>query len=92
MSDYRGIAPDTGVGMPPEVVARALEPFYTTKARLKGTGLGLSQAHGIVTDHGGEITIDSTPNLGTTITITLPLIEPHKPTTTQQPQTEATAT
>lgn len=83
---------DTGVGMPPEVVARALEPFYTTKARLKGTGLGLSQAHGIVTDHGGEISIDSTPNLGTTITITLPLIDTHKPTTPQQPQTEATAT
>ena len=83
---------DTGVGMPPEVVARALEPFFTTKARLKGTGLGLSQAHGIVSDHGGEIAIASKPNQGTTITITLPLIEPNKPTTPQQPQTEASAT
>jgi len=71
---------DTGVGMPPDVAARALEPFFTTKARLKGTGLGLSQAHGIVSDHGGEITLDSEPNAGTTITITLPLIETNPPT------------
>lgn len=65
---------DTGVGMPPDVLSRALEPFFTTKARLKGTGLGLSQAHGIVADHQGEITLDSKPNLGTTITISLPLL------------------
>ncbi|MEM6257750.1 MAG: PAS domain S-box protein [Planctomycetota bacterium] len=83
---------DTGVGMPPEVLQRALEPFYTTKARLKGTGLGLSQAHGIVSDHGGEISLDSTPNQGTAITITLPLIDATNKTTNTQPQTEATAT
>ncbi|MGB0768009.1 MAG: PAS domain S-box protein, partial [Phycisphaeraceae bacterium] len=77
---------DTGEGMPPEVLGRALEPFYTTKARLKGTGLGLSQVHGIVTDHQGEIQLDSTPNLGTTITITLPLAEPRR-----QPLTPPTA-
>ncbi len=83
---------DTGVGMTPEVLQRAMEPFYTTKARLKGTGLGLSQAHGIVADHQGEITLDSKPDLGTTITITLPLITHPKQTNTHQPQTEATAT
>lgn len=82
---------DTGVGMTPEVLQRALEPFYTTKARLKGTGLGLSQAHGIVADHQGEITLQSQPNLGTTITITLPLIQNNTTTTHQQPQTEAAA-
>lgn len=71
---------DTGAGMPPDILQRALEPFYTTKARLKGTGLGLSQAHGIVTDHQGEITLDSKPNQGTTITITLPQIKSNPPT------------
>ena len=83
---------DTGVGMPADVLTRALEPFYTTKARLKGTGLGLSQAHGIVSDHQGEITLDSTPNLGTTITITLPLIDTHKQPRTHQPKTKASTT
>ncbi|MFK7790688.1 MAG: PAS domain S-box protein [Phycisphaeraceae bacterium] len=82
---------DTGTGMSPDVLHRALEPFYTTKARLKGTGLGLSQAHGIVADHQGEITLQSKPNLGTTITITLPLINTTKTPTNQLPQTEATA-
>lgn len=83
---------DNGVGMDADVLSRALEPFYTTKARLKGTGLGLSQAHGIVNDHGGEISLDSQPNLGTTITITLPLIDTQKQTTTLQPKTEASTT
>lgn len=81
---------DTGLGMTPDVLTRALEPFYTTKARLKGTGLGLSQAHGIVNDHGGEIALDSTPNVGTTITITLPTIDQQPQP--KQPQTEATTT
>ena len=83
---------DTGAGMAPDVLSRALEPFYTTKARLKGTGLGLSQAHGIVADHQGEITLQSKPDLGTTILITLPLINTATTLTNQQPQTEATTT
>lgn len=83
---------DTGVGMPPDVLTRALEPFYTTKARLKGTGLGLSQAHGIVSDHKGEITLNSLPNQGTTITITLPIIKPNNQTNTHLSETKATTT
>lgn len=83
---------DSGVGMTPDVIQRALEPFFTTKARLKGTGLGLSQAHGIVSDHGGEIAIDSEPNQGTTITITLPLIGNKNKPSFNQPKTEATTT
>jgi PAS domain S-box-containing protein len=83
---------DTGVGMTEDVLTRALEPFYTTKARLKGTGLGLSQAHGIVSDHGGEIALDSKPNVGTTITITLPLIGRKPRIQTTEPKTEATTT
>lgn len=81
---------DTGSGMPPEVLNRALEPFYTTKARLKGTGLGLSQVHGIVTDHGGEISLESAPGKGTRITITVPLKnKPTQSTPPPNPKTEA---
>ena len=51
---------DTGPGMPPQVAARAFEPFYTTKDVGKGTGLGLDIARRIITErHGGTITIDS---------------------------------
>jgi len=81
---------DNGAGMPREVLDRALEPFYTTKARLKGTGLGLAQVHGIVSDHKGEINLDSAPGIGTTITITLPLITDNPPANESKPKTEAT--
>ena len=67
---------DEGAGMTPETIQRVFEPFFTTKSRLKGTGLGLSLVHGIVTEHGGEIEIDSAPGRGTTVSINLPTIEP----------------
>jgi len=68
---------DTGPGMPPEVVARAFEPFYTTKDVGKGTGLGLDIAQRIITEHhGGTITINSHPGR-TTVQVRLP----HQPTT-----------
>jgi hypothetical protein len=63
---------DTGTGMPPEVAARAIEPFFTTKEIGKGTGLGLSMVYGFVRQSGGEIAIDSKPGRGTTINICLP--------------------
>jgi DNA-binding response OmpR family regulator/two-component sensor histidine kinase len=62
---------DTGTGMPPEVVARAFDPFYTTKPPGKGTGLGLSQVYGIVRQIGGDVTIDTIVGQGTTINISL---------------------
>jgi signal transduction histidine kinase/CheY-like chemotaxis protein len=63
---------DTGAGMPPEVVERATEPFFTTKETGKGTGLGLSQVYGFVRQSGGFLTIESTPGSGTKIGIHLP--------------------
>jgi CheY-like chemotaxis protein len=63
---------DTGQGMAPEVVARALEPFYTTKAQGKGTGLGLSMVFGTVQAHGGSIELQSQIGKGTQVLIRLP--------------------
>jgi PAS domain S-box-containing protein len=64
---------DTGVGMPPEVIARAMEPFFTTKEMGKGSGLGLSQVYGFAAQSGGYVTIESQPGKGTTVEMYLPV-------------------
>ncbi|MBV9210753.1 MAG: PAS domain-containing protein [Acidobacteria bacterium] len=65
---------DTGCGMPPDVVERIFEPFYTTKGE-RGTGLGLAASHGIIERHGGRIMVVSEQGLGTRFEIRLPLYE-----------------
>ncbi|MFC7274895.1 response regulator [Paractinoplanes rhizophilus] len=63
---------DDGRGMPPEVLARAFEPFFSTKPGSRTAGLGLATAHGVVTQAGGQITLSSEPGKGTTVLISLP--------------------
>ncbi|HVQ92334.1 MAG TPA: response regulator [Mycobacteriales bacterium] len=63
---------DTGCGMPPEVVRRALDPFFTTKPPGEGTGLGLATVYGIVSRTGGHLSIRSAVDQGTSIDVHLP--------------------
>lgn len=63
---------DTGVGMPPEVVAKAFDPFFTTKPLGSGTGLGLSMVYGFAQQSGGQVRIHSEVGVGTTVCIYLP--------------------
>ncbi len=68
---------DNGGGMPPDVVARLFEPFFTTRS--DDTGLGLAIARGVARAHGGGIDVRSEPGVGTEFIITLPLVEPPCP-------------
>ena len=64
---------DTGVGMDEATLARAVEPFFSTKGIGKGTGLGLSMVHGLASQLGGALTIQSRPNIGTNLELWLPV-------------------
>jgi PAS domain S-box-containing protein len=65
---------DNGCGMPPEVLDRIFEPYYTTKKKGEGTGFGLSIVHGIVRKHRGQINVESAMNKGTTFTVYFPVL------------------
>ncbi|WP_245302381.1 hybrid sensor histidine kinase/response regulator [Bradyrhizobium sp. LTSP885] len=64
---------DTGTGMAPDVLKRAIEPFFSSKPVGKGTGLGLSMAHGLAVQLGGALQLASTVGQGTTATLVLPV-------------------
>jgi CheY-like chemotaxis protein len=82
---------DTGVGMRPEIVARAFEPFFTTKPSGVGTGLGLSMVYGFVKQTGGHVAIESAEGQGTVIKLYLPVapvetLEETQPRETNPPK------
>lgn len=65
---------DTGHGISPEQISKIFDPYFTTKQGKSGTGLGLYITKKVIEDHNGSIKVDSTPEVGTTITIRLPLV------------------
>ena len=67
------VVQDTGDGMTPEQMQKIFDPYFTTKQTKSGTGLGLYITKKVVEDHHGSIKVDSTPNVGTTFVIRLPL-------------------
>jgi signal transduction histidine kinase len=68
----RVVVEDTGPGIPAEILSRAFEPFFTTRASSGGTGLGLAIARRITSDHGGSIRLESEPGRGTRAIVQLP--------------------
>ena len=70
---------DTGTGMDPETLARAVEPFFSTKGVGRGTGLGLSMVHGLAAQLGGGLTLESAPGRGTTAFLWLPVSDAVPP-------------
>lgn len=69
---------DDGAGIPSDVMDKIFDPFFTTKEIGKGTGLGLSISYKIIQEHGGKISVESEPDLGTKFTVWLPLTPPDE--------------
>jgi|GEM_PF-6232334 len=72
---HRTIFEDAGSGIPIDVQSRVFDPFFTTKGRDQGTGLGLSISYGIIKEHNGRMSLQSTPGEGTKFFVDLPLGE-----------------
>jgi CheY-like chemotaxis protein len=99
-SDRAGLKParyvritvsDTGVGMDAATLARATEPFFTTKGRREGTGLGLAMARGFAEQSGGRLVIESSPGRGATVALWLPAVEPEAQKTGSIPSAKVVA-
>jgi PAS domain S-box-containing protein len=90
------IISDNGIGMADEIQAHIFEPFFTTKEQGKGTGLGLATIHGIVTQSGGHVFVESQPNQGATFKMFFPQIQvdyaPDPVTASDPPLLRETAT
>jgi PAS domain S-box-containing protein len=76
---------DTGCGIPEDELPCIFDPFFSTKPIGVGTGLGLSVCHGIITNLGGEISVNSTPGQGTTFRVSLPAVGEGERTATSPP-------
>jgi PAS domain S-box-containing protein len=76
---------DTGVGMAPDVLAKAVEPFFSTKGVSRGTGLGLSMVHGLAAQLGGALRLESRVGEGTSVHLWLPIADPDLPVDAAQP-------
>jgi PAS domain S-box-containing protein len=74
----RSIFHDRGLGIPAHLLQKVHEPFFTTKPQGKGTGLGLSISYGIIKEHGGAISIKSTPGEFTRVIVDLPEVKGHE--------------
>jgi PAS domain S-box-containing protein len=83
---------DTGSGMDEVTLARAIEPFFSTKGIGKGTGLGLSMVHGLALQLGGGLSIQSRPGMGTNIELWLPISDTRVEEATDHQHAAATAT
>ncbi|MDR3671107.1 MAG: PAS domain S-box protein [Holophaga sp.] len=83
---------DSGEGMVPEVLAKAVEPFFTTKPMGKGTGLGLAMVFGTMKAHGGDLELSSQPGQGTAVILTFPALAPQPAPVAPGPAVEPAGT
>ena len=78
---------DNGIGIPADIIERIFDPYFSTKQ--EGSGLGMSITHSIITQHGGMITVESQPNVGTNFTIYIPASNQEKTAKPQQSDHQA---
>ena len=85
------VVEDSGPGMSPDVVAKAMDPFFTTKETGKGTGLGLSLVYSTVKAHQGQVELQSEPGRGTRVHLRFPACGPHAPSAAPPAETAQVA-